>query len=511
MANTGSKFHRATHCVSGVPFFTGYVAGDKTTSTFFVPVLPFFAVTWNFLTEVSLPSNPAPLAAVVLAAGQSTRMNSAVSKVLHEIAGRPLLGHVLTTVQQLQAEKSVVVAGAGQADVAALATVYGAEVAVQDPPQGTGHAVLQARAALDGFGGDTIVVYGDTPLMRPETLQSMIDRRHETDDPAVVVFGFRPDDAALYGRLVLDDRDYLARIVEARDASNDEKQISLCNGGVMVLDGAVAFDLLAAIGNDNAKGEYYLTDIIAEAARTGRISAVVEGDEQEVMGVDHRTALAAAEAAIQDRLRAAVLAGGATLVDPGTVWFSADTQIGRDVHIEPNVFFGPGVVVQDNVSIKAFSHIEGATIGEGAVIGPFARLRPGTELAENTKVGNFVEIKKASIEAGAKVNHLSYIGDARVGEAANIGAGTITCNYDGFNKSHTDIGAGAFIGSNTALVAPVSVGDGATVGAGSTINQDVPADDLAVTRAPQKNLTGVAAKLRKKYQAEKEASQKKDK
>jgi bifunctional UDP-N-acetylglucosamine pyrophosphorylase/glucosamine-1-phosphate N-acetyltransferase len=238
---------------------------------------------------------------------------------------------------------------------------------------------------------------------------------------------------------------------------------------------------------------------------------VVEGDEQEVMGVDHRTALAAAEAAIQDRLRAAVLAGGATLVDPGTVWFSADTQIGRDVHIEPNVFFGPGVVVQDNVSIKAFSHIEGATIGEGAVIGPFARLRPGTELAENTKVGNFVEIKKASIEAGAKVNHLSYIGDARVGEAANIGAGTITCNYDGFNKSHTDIGAGAFIGSNTALVAPVSVGDGATVGAGSTINQDVPADDLAVTRAPQKNLTGVAAKLRKKYQAEKEASQKKDK
>ena len=435
-------------------------------------------------------------------------MNSAVSKVLHHIAGRQLLGHVLTTVSSLQAEKCVVVAGNGQQDVADLAADYGASVAIQDPPLGTGHAVLQAREALAGFDGDIMVVYGDTPLMTAETLQGLIDRRRADDNPAVVVFGFSPDDPALYGRLVVDDSGHLTRIVEARDADEEQKKIGLCNGGVMVMDGTIAFDLLAAIGNDNAKGEYYLTDIIEEAGKAGRVCAAVEGDELEIMGVDHRTALAAAEAAMQDRLRASALAGGATMVDPDTVWFSMDTNIGRDVHIEPNVFFGPGVTIHDNVDIKAFSHIEGATVASGAVIGPFARLRPGADLGENTKVGNFVEIKKATVEAGAKVNHLSYIGDARVGEDANIGAGTITCNYDGFNKSHTDIGAGAFIGSNSALVAPVNIGDGATVGAGSTISNDVPADDLAVTRAPQKNLQGVAAKLRKRYKAEKEARKK---
>ena len=456
-----------------------------------------------------MPTATPRLAAVVLAAGQSTRMNSAVSKVLHQIAGRPLLGHVLTTVAELEAARCVVVAGPGQQAVADLAATYGADLAIQDPPLGTGHAVLQARDALDGFTSDgacdIMIVYGDTPLMRPETLQTMIDRRHEQDDPAVVVFGFRPDDAALYGRLVLDDTDRLTRIVEARDASDAEKAINLCNGGVMVLDGTIAFDLLAAIGNDNAKGEYYLTDIISEAGKAGRVCAVVEGDEAEVMGVDHRTALAAAETTLQNRLRAKALAAGATLVDPTTVWFCADTQVGRDVYIEPNVFFGPGVVVQDNVTIKGFSHIEGATIANGAVVGPFARLRPGTDLGENTKVGNFVEIKNTSLEAGGKVNHLSYIGDARVGEAANVGAGTITCNYDGFNKSRTDIGAGAFIGSNSALVAPVVIGDGAIVGAGSTVSKDVPAGDLAVVRAPQKNLSGGAERLRKRYKAEKEA------
>jgi bifunctional UDP-N-acetylglucosamine pyrophosphorylase / glucosamine-1-phosphate N-acetyltransferase len=452
-----------------------------------------------------LPTASSELAAVILAAGHSTRMNSAISKVLHEIAGRPLLGHVLAAVSTLKASRAVVVAGAGQEDVAALATSQGAIVAIQDPPMGTGHAVLQAAEALAGFTGDIMVVYGDTPLMQPETLQSLIDRRHQADDPAVVVFGFRPDDAALYGRLVLDDDGHLTRIVEARDASDVEKKIGLCNGGVMVLDGTVAFELLAAIGNDNAKQEYYLTDIIAEAAKAERVSAVVEGDELEVMGVDHRPALAAAEAALQDRLRAKAMAAGVTLVDPATVWFSADTVIGRDTRIEPNVFFGPNVVVQDDVTIKAFSHIEGATIASGAVIGPFARLRPGADLGENTRVGNFVEIKNASVEAGAKVNHLSYIGDARIGEKANIGAGTITCNYDGFNKSHTDIGAGAFIGSNSALVAPVKIGDGATVGAGSTISNDVPPDDLTVTRAPQKNISGGAERLRKRYRAEKEA------
>ncbi|MBT3788523.1 MAG: bifunctional UDP-N-acetylglucosamine diphosphorylase/glucosamine-1-phosphate N-acetyltransferase GlmU [Alphaproteobacteria bacterium] len=465
----------------------------------------------NTNTEVSLPTASSEFAAIVLAAGHSTRMNSATSKVLHEIAGRSLLGHVLASVSELKASRIVVVAGAGQDDVAALAISEKAEVAIQDPPRGTGHAVLQAREALKDFGGDILVVYGDTPLMRPETLQSMIDRRHESDDPAVVVFGFRPADPALYGRLIVDGDDHLTRIVEARDANAEEKAVDLCNGGVMVLDGTVAFDLLAAIGNDNAKGEYYLTDIIAEAGKMGRVSAVVEGDEQEVMGVDHRSALAAAEAALQDRLRAKAMTAGATMVDPGTVWFSADTIVGRDTRIEPNVFFGPGVVVADNVTIKAFSHIEGATIASGAVIGPFARLRPGADLGEDTRVGNFVEIKKAKVEAGAKVNHLSYIGDARIGEKANIGAGTITCNYDGFNKSHTDIGAGAFIGSNSALVAPVSIGDGATVGAGSTISNDVPENDLAVTRVSQKNLPGAAERLRKRYKAAKESRQKNDK
>ncbi len=446
-----------------------------------------------------------PLASVVLAAGQSTRMNSATSKVLHRIAGMPLLGHVLAAVGALGCEKSVVVVGVGQDDVAALATDHGAETALQNPPVGTGHAVMQAREALDGFAGDVLVVYGDTPLITPATLHAMIERRHEKDDPAVVVYGFRPEDPALYGRLVRNKQGQVTRIVEARDANKRQQAIKLCNGGAMVMDGSVLFELLDATDNDNAKGEYYLTDIVAAAVKKGRVCAAVEGPEEDVMGVDHRAALALAENRMQDRLRNRAMAAGATMTDPSSVYLSADTQLGRDVAIEPNVFFGPGVTVGDDVTIKAFSHIEGATVAAGATVGPFARLRPGADLAEGARVGNFVEVKNAAIEAGAKVNHLTYVGDARVGMRANIGAGTITCNYDGYNKSHTDIGADAFIGSNTALVAPVKVGDGAVVGAGSTITEDVQQDAVAVTRAEQKQIPGGAERLRARKTAEKAA------
>ena len=458
----------------------------------------------------STPPNAKPLAAIVLAAGQSTRMKSKISKVLHPIAGYPLLGHVLNTVSGLGAEKSVVVVGDDQNDVSALAETFGAETTIQNPPQGTGHAVLQAKGALAGFteqasGGDVLVVYGDTPLITTDTLRQMIDRRHAPDNPAVVVFGFRPDDAALYGRLILDDDDHLLRIVEARDANADELAVDLCNGGVVVIDADVAFDLLTAIGNDNAKNEYYLTDIVSAAVETGRLCAVVEGEAEEIMGVDNRTALATAETIMQDRLRVAAMENGVTLMDPNTVYLAEDTVLGEDVTIEPNVIIGSGVTIGDGVVIKGFSHIEGATIAAGAIVGPFARLRPGTEMAEDSRVGNFVEVKNASIEAGAKVNHLTYIGDARVGAAANVGAGTITCNYDGFNKSHTDIGAGAFIGSNTALVAPVKVGDGAIIGAGSVITDDVRADAIAITRPPQSQVAGGADRLRAKKRADKEA------
>jgi bifunctional UDP-N-acetylglucosamine pyrophosphorylase/glucosamine-1-phosphate N-acetyltransferase len=450
------------------------------------------------------------LAAVVLAAGQSTRMNSKISKVLHPIGGVPLLGHVLKTVASLGAENTVVVSGPAQAEVTALAHSFGAETVIQDPPLGTGHAVLQAKSALADFcqretAGDIVVIFGDTPLITPATLRRMIARRRQSDDPAVVVYGFRPADAALYGRLIVDAGDHLLRIVEARDADAEELSVGLCNGGVVVVDADAAFDLLAAIGDDNAKGEYYLTDIVSAAVETGRLCAVVVGGTEEIMGVDDRAALATAETILQDRLRVAAMEQGVSLSDPNTIYLSVDTKLGRDVTIEPNVIIGPGVNIGDGVVIKGFSHIEGATIQAGAVVGPFARLRPGTELAEGARVGNFVEVKNTVIEAGAKVNHLSYIGDARVGEGANVGAGTITCNYDGFSKSHTDIGAGAFIGSNTALVAPVKIGDGAIVGAGSVITDDVGADAIAITRSPQLQVAGGADRLRHRKRAEKEA------
>ena len=438
-----------------------------------------------------------PLAAVILAAGLGTRMRSTMPKVLHQLAGRPMIAHLAATVGALAPARVVVVVGPGMDAVVAAAQP--AVAALQEPALGTGHAVLAARDALQGFAGDVLVLYGADPLVRTETLKAMLAIRAE--GASVVVLGFRPDDPGAYGRLIVDAAGNLERIVEFKDASPAERAIALCNSGVMAIDGAVLFDLLDRVGNDNAKREYYLTDIVAIARARGLACGYVEAAAEEVLGVNDRAELAAAETVVQRRLRAAAMRDGATLIDPASVYFSHDTRLGRDVIVEPNVFFGPGVTVGDNVRIRANSHIEGTRIAAGAVIGPFARLRPGAEIGDGAHIGNFVEVKAASIEAGAKVNHLTYIGDARVGAGANIGAGTITCNYDGFGKYHTDIGAGAFIGSNSALVAPVKIGDGAIVGAGSTIARDVPPGALAVTRASQEQVLGGAEHFRGKAKA----------
>ncbi len=428
-------------------------------------------------------------------------MKSDLPKVMHKVCNVPMLGHVLGMLDDLGVVRRVVVLGPGMDAAAALAARYDAAVAVQAERLGTAHAALATKAALQDFSGDILVAFGDTPLVRAETVQQALDLRASAANPAVVVLGFEEDEPGAYGRLILDAEGNLDRIVEAKDASPEELEVTLCNSGVMLIDGAVAWRLLEAVGNANAKGEYYLTDVVALARAEGRACAVVEGAAEEFLGVNSRADLALVEAIAQDRLRAAALARGVTMTDPHTVHFSADTQLGRDVTIEPFVVFGPGVVVGDGVTIKAFCHFEDARVASGAILGPYARLRPGADVGADAHVGNFVEIKKATVEAGAKVNHLTYIGDARIGAGANIGAGTITCNYDGFTKSHTDVGAGAFIGSNTSLVAPVKVGDGATVGAGSVVTHDVPADALAVTRAPQKTIEGWAARFRAKMRA----------
>ncbi len=363
---------------------------------------------------------------------------------------------------------------------------------------GIGNGVVQAAAI-----NDVSIRCGPDPLTPPEPLGARRPGRRPADAPAVVVLGFRPDDPALYGRLKTDAAGNLEAIVEARDANADELAIGLCNSGVMCVDGKQLFKLLAKVGNKNAKKEYYLTDIVGLARAQGLDCAVIEGAADELIGIDDREGLARAEKVVQDRLRRRAMQAGATLTDPETVYFSFDTRLGQDVSVGPNVVFGPGVTVADGVEIRAFCHIEGAEIGAGAIVGPFARLRPGAKLADDVHVGNFVEIKNATLATGAKANHLSYVGDATVGAKANIGAGTITCNYDGFFKHLTEIGAGAFIGSNTALVAPVKIGDGAIVGAGSTIAKDVPADALAITRAPQRAVDGWAAADRKRKSAEK--------
>ncbi len=446
------------------------------------------------------------VAAIVLAAGKGTRMKSRRHKVLHPLGGRPMLGHLLASLAPFRPARTVVVVGSEREQ---LEDFLGdsAETVVQDPQLGTGHAVLQAREALSGFSGDVLILYGDVPLIRDATLKAMVAARHAPGPsgkpPAIVTLGFKAADPGAYGRLKLGQDGSLKKIVEFKDASEAERRIDLCNSGVMAVDGAILFDLLDAVGNDNAKGEYYLTDIVAIARSRGLGCAVVVGEEEEVLGINSQGELAAAEAVFQRRARDAAMAAGVTLIAPETVYFSHDTEIAGDVIVEPNVWFGPGVKVASGAVIHGFSHIEGATIGEGVSVGPFARLRPGAELKSGSKVGNFVEVKKSVIEEGAKVNHLTYIGDARIGAKANIGAGTITCNYDGFNKSKTDVGAGAFIGSNTSLVAPVKVGDGAIVGAGSVITRDVTADALGVTRAEQKEIGGWAAKFRARQQAKK--------
>ncbi len=422
-------------------------------------------------------------------------MKSSLPKVLHPVAGRAMVHHVLAAAAELAPERTIVVLGKDMDPVAKA--VAPAIVAVQDPPLGTGHAVLAAADALEGFHGDVIVAFADTPLVTPATYRLMLERRRADDDPAVVVLGFTPDDPAAYGRLVV-KKGKLKRIVEFKDADSDERAIGLCNAGLMALDGKHALALLRAIGNDNANKEYYLPDVVAIARDRGLEAAVVEASAEEVMGVNSRSELARAEAIWQRRRREHFMDEGVTLADPDTAYFSADTILGRDVFIGPSVVFGPGVSIEDGVRIEAFCHIEGAHVATGARIGPFARLRPGADIGEDAHIGNFVEIKKAVIEKGAKANHLSYIGDARVGAQANIGAGTITCNYDGFAKHFTDIGAGAFIGSNTALVAPVKVGDGALVGAGSVITSDVAEDAIAVTRALQKSIPKGAARFRAK-------------
>jgi bifunctional UDP-N-acetylglucosamine pyrophosphorylase/glucosamine-1-phosphate N-acetyltransferase len=438
--------------------------------------------------------------AIVLAAGEGTRMRSARPKVLHTVAGRSLLAHVLAAVRAAGGTMTAVVIGPGADAVAAEArrVLPGADVFVQAERRGTAHAVLAAQNAIARGADDVLIIFGDTPLIRPQTLARM--REALTAGAAIAVLGFRPADPTGYGRLVLEGGELVA-IREELDASPAERALDLCNGGLMAFAGPTALAILTRIGNDNRKGEYYLTDAIAIARAMGLKAVVLETEEDDVRGINTRAQLAETEAALQQRLRKAAMEAGVTLVAPETVFLAADTAFGRDVVVEPFVVFGQGVTVEDNAMIRSFSHLDRAHVGKGAVVGPYARLRPGAHLDEEVHIGNFVEIKEARIEAGAKANHLSYIGDATVGAGANVGAGTITCNYDGIAKHRTEIGKGAFIGSNSALVAPVKIGDGAYVGSGSVITQDVPADALAVARGRQTVKEGWALRLRSRKAA----------
>ena len=437
-------------------------------------------------------------AVVILAAGQGTRMRSDTHKVLHPIASRALLLHLVDRVDALGADKRVVVVGKGREQVETAIAGRDVAIAVQAEQKGTGHAVQQAASALEGYDGPVLILYGDTPFVEAETLRRMIDRLNGDGGPGVVVLASSPPDPLKYGRIILGEGDRIAKMVEYKDATEEERAVRLCNSGMMAVRAKDLFRWLDKVGNDNAAREYYLPDIVNIAAAEGREAVVIEGDPYEAAGVNSRAELAHLELEWQRRRREQALEEGATLIDPESVWFAYDTKLGRDVTVEPHVVFGPGVSVADGATIHAFSHIEGATIGAGASIGPFARIRPGTRLADKTKVGNFVELKKADVGEGAKVNHLSYVGDASIGARANIGAGTITCNYDGFGKYNTMIGEGAFIGSNTALVAPVTVGKGAIVGAGSVITRDVEPDSLAVERNEQKGIAGWARRFRER-------------
>jgi bifunctional UDP-N-acetylglucosamine pyrophosphorylase/glucosamine-1-phosphate N-acetyltransferase len=441
----------------------------------------------------------APLAVVVLAAGQGTRMRSTKPKVLHTIAGRPMVLQVLDAVRALKPTRLAVVL-APKMDAVAKA-VAPATVAIQRTPRGTADAVKAALPSLAGFEGDVLIAYGDQPLITTATLRTL---RGRLSDAGIAVLGFTPLDAGAYGRLILDGDGDLAAIREYRDASPEERQIDFCNSGVMAVRADVLRRLLPKIDSHNAKKEFYLTDLVALARAEGTRCAVAEGSEEELQGVNSRAELSIAESAMQWRLRAAAFEAGATLLAPESVWLSYDTKLGSDVAVGPNVFFGPGVSIGAGTEIRPFCHIDGAKVGKNAIVGPFARLRPGAAIGDGAHIGNFVEIKAATIAPGANVNHLSYVGDATVGAGSNIGAGTITCNYDGFAKHMTRIGKGVFIGSNTALVAPVSVGDGAIVGAGSVVTKNVAKDALVVARGEQRQFEGAA----KRYRASKKKTKK---
>ncbi len=438
--------------------------------------------------------------AIVLAAGEGTRMRSALPKALHRVGGRTLLAHVLAAAAQAGGGEIAVVVGPDHDGVAKETRAFAPKTKIfeQRERRGTAHAVLAARRAIarksnGRLSDDILVMFSDTPLVRPETLTQL--RAALGRGAAVAVLGFRPVNPVGYGRLLTRGNELLA-IREDRDATIEERKIGLCNGGLMALDGKHALAILDRIGNANVKGEYYLSDAVAIARDMGLKAVAIETGEDDMRGINTKAQLADTEAVLQKRLRAAALEAGVTMAAPDTVFLSADTKFGKDVTIEPNVVFGPGVSVADGATIRAFSHLEGAHVGKGARVGPFARLRPGADLGADVHIGNFVEVKEARIEAGAKANHLAYIGDTRVGEGANIGAGTITCNYDGVAKHRTDIGKGAFIGSNSALVAPVKIGDGAYVGTGTVVTKNVPADALTLARVEQTIKPGWAKRLR---------------
>jgi bifunctional UDP-N-acetylglucosamine pyrophosphorylase / glucosamine-1-phosphate N-acetyltransferase len=451
-----------------------------------------------------------PLLIVTLAAGKGVRMRSKLPKVLHPIGGRSMLAHVLATAKSVGASRLALVVGPGAASregplhLEAARAAPDVEVFEQPNQAGTGDAVLAARGALERHRGDVLVAYADTPLLEAATLRMLIGALDSGAQMAVLAF--EPADPTGYGRLIVDSAGGVTSIREHKDASDAERQIRLCAAGAMAFRIPDLVGLLSRIGNDNAKGEYYLTDAIALGSADGLVAKAVLCTHEEAQGVNSREQLAAAEAVFQDRARRKVMEGGATLIAPPTVWFSHDTVIGRDVTIEPNVFFGPGVVVEDGVQIHANCHITGTCIRAGARVGPFARLRPGADIGPNAHIGNFVEVKNVAVEAGAKANHLAYLGDGRVGEGANIGAGTIFCNYDGFAKHFTNVGNGAFVGSNTALVAPVKIGEGAYIGSGSVITKDVAPGALALERSQQEERPGWAAKFRLLMQRRKQSA-----
>ncbi len=452
----------------------------------------------------SASSLASPIAAVILAAGKGTRMKSDLHKVLHPIGGRPMLMHLMASLNELLPRRTMVVVGDRAEQLEAALAGTGAELVVQRPQLGTGHAVLQASDAMNGFEGIVLILFGDVPLLTSGTMKRLLQAVDSDGGPDIAVLGFRPGNPGAYGRILADGAGNILKMVEAKDATPDELLEPLCNSGLMAVRSAHLGPWLKALKNDNAAGEYYLPDIVMLAREAGHRAIVLEGGADEVIGVNSRNELAMAEGLFQHRLRQELMAQGVTLVAPETVFLSHDTQIGADTLVEPHVVFGPGVCVAGGATIRAFSHLEGAVVASGCEVGPYARLRPGTILQEGAKVGNFVETKKAVLGPGSKANHLTYLGDVEVGAKANIGAGTITCNYDGFFKYRTVIGEGAFVGSNSSLVAPITIGAGAIVAAGSAVTKDVEPDALALVRPPQEAKPGWAARFRNQMQARKD-------